>query len=252
MSIFVFMQFYKVKSIETLTTVFEGVEFSEEWRRMAEFSGWYAVSSFGRFKRLRRKKKSTDDYWDEAILCQSENKYLKFKGKNSHRFVAKYFCENPLKKPMVNHLDSDKYNNFFKNLEWCTPSENNQHAVENSRCYQKRLRHLTYADRLFIKSNILVIGREELAAKFKITVKQVYFVGTNRDTEFMDNISLSELGVRKKHKPCPPRHKPIIDLNTGIYYTSTELANLLNTEPRYIRRILNEEKKPNATQFRYA
>lgn len=50
-----------------------------------------------------------------------------------HRLVAKYFVENP--KPdefdIVNHIDGDKMNNHYKNLEWCNISINTQHAYDN-------------------------------------------------------------------------------------------------------------------------
>lgn len=47
-----------------------------------------------------------------------------------HRIVAKHYVDNPLDKPMVNHLDGDKKNNHKDNLEWCTCSENFIHAQE--------------------------------------------------------------------------------------------------------------------------
>lgn len=54
-------------------------------------------------------------------------------------------------------------------------------------------------------------------------------------------------GYRKDGNP-----KPIIDINTGIFYSSKELARLRNTTPKEICRMLAEERKPNTTQYRYA
>ena len=46
-----------------------------------------------------------------------------------HRLVAEYFLENKNKdKLQVNHIDGDKSNNYFKNLEYVSNSENQIHA----------------------------------------------------------------------------------------------------------------------------
>jgi hypothetical protein len=45
-----------------------------------------------------------------------------------HRAVALAWVANPDAKPFINHMDGDKQNNSAANLEWCTRSENLQHA----------------------------------------------------------------------------------------------------------------------------
>lgn len=52
----------------------------------------------------------------------------KFKWYAIHRLVSECFLPNSLGLPCVNHKDTNKTNNYFGNLEWCTYSYNIQHA----------------------------------------------------------------------------------------------------------------------------
>lgn len=46
-----------------------------------------------------------------------------------HRLVALKYIDNPYDLPVVNHKDGNKLNNDKSNLEYCTYSENNRHAM---------------------------------------------------------------------------------------------------------------------------
>lgn len=48
-----------------------------------------------------------------------------------HRMVADAFLVKPSELHTdVNHIDGDKFNNTLQNLEWCTKSQNQRHAIE--------------------------------------------------------------------------------------------------------------------------
>lgn len=47
-----------------------------------------------------------------------------------HRLVAFTYLENPLKLPQINHIDGNKSNNHYSNLEWCDALHNNRHAQQ--------------------------------------------------------------------------------------------------------------------------
>ena len=48
----------------------------------------------------------------------------------AHRLVASLWLDNPNNYELVNHIDGNKMNNHYSNLEWCNYEHNNRHARE--------------------------------------------------------------------------------------------------------------------------
>ncbi len=130
-----------------LAFAFDGcfIMLKENWKDINGYEGLYVVNKFGMVKALKKtivKCNNVIQNRKECILKNSicrigYSKHILYKGVGTrkefktHRLVAIAFIPNPLDKPCVNHLDGDKQNNFYKNLEWCTRSENSIHSYKN-------------------------------------------------------------------------------------------------------------------------
>lgn len=102
----------------------------EKWIILNKPYDKYAISNYGNVKNIKTDKLvkqylKRDGYYSVSLWKNNRGKNFKV-----HRLVAIYFIiQNSENELYVNHIDGDKTNNFYKNLEWVTPSKNNYESV---------------------------------------------------------------------------------------------------------------------------
>ena len=109
----------------------------EQWKVITEHP-YYEVSNYGRIKKIKT---------GNIIRGHKREGYVHFNTNHNgirlkicvHRLVAKYFINNPnpIEYDCINHIDCDRSNNHYANLEWCTKQMNTDHAVNLGRIPRK-------------------------------------------------------------------------------------------------------------------
>ncbi|MDR1182031.1 MAG: NUMOD4 motif-containing HNH endonuclease [Bacteroidales bacterium] len=106
----------------------------EIWKDIPEYEGLYQISNLGRVKSLfgnnqkRRDKILKPALTNCGYLRTALTNHNKVCHLSIHRLVAITFIPNPEDKEQINHINGIKTDNHFKNLEWCSGSENMKHA----------------------------------------------------------------------------------------------------------------------------
>jgi len=159
----------------------------EEWKDVSGYEGFYQISNFGRVKSLPRvvyqKTNNNKPYSVKGgILKAGKNiwgyKQASFVIEGSkvykptiHRLVATNFIPNPNNLPDINHIDEDKSNNHYSNLEWCTERANTVFSCKKNTssrhpgvCWHKR--NKKWQVRVYINRKSIHIGyfKNELGA----------------------------------------------------------------------------------------
>lgn len=111
----------------------------------------YVISEYGNIYSLKKQK----------LIKPYKSRYYQLtlhkkgagKGKQAcvHRLVAESFCTKKTDQDnTVNHIDGNRYNNHYSNLEYCSKSQNTKHAFNTGLCSAKGINNpkckLTEAD----------------------------------------------------------------------------------------------------------
>ena len=151
----------------------------EIWKSIPNYENLYQVSNFGnvisiQYSKIRYLKQETVKGYKRVTLSKN-NVQKRFV---VHRLVALLFCKNNNQKNIVNHLDGNKKNNHFENLEWCTSSENEIHSYKVL-LKKNPIRKLTEKQVYEIR-NEKNIDKKNLAIKYKVSVSTIINVLKNK------------------------------------------------------------------------
>lgn len=110
---------------------------NEIWKPVVGYEGLYEVSSYGRVYSLPDNGTPGKFNQGKIKIPQKRRRYLfvklykegMCKAFSIHRLVAEAFIPNPENKPVVDHIDTNCYNNHKSNLRWASYSENSRNPL---------------------------------------------------------------------------------------------------------------------------
>ncbi len=158
----------------------------EIWKPVAGFEGSYEISNTGIFRSIDRYvsyPQGWDRFFPGKIISpySSKDGYLSVSfrtgGRKSHhrqihRMVAEAFCEKQDGCDVVNHIDCDRSNNHFLNLEWTTTAGNSAHMMSMGRANPRRGSKVTTSK--LTESDVIDIIHRLTSGETHISISKIY------------------------------------------------------------------------------
>lgn len=163
---------------------------NEEWKQIITFPN-YKISNYGNvislnYRNTKKEKLMSINVKNDYPQINFINNEIK-KSIKIHRLVALYFINNPNNYKCINHIDGDKTNNHYTNLEWCNYSQNIKHAHKLGLNYISTLNIKINKEKRSLKvidtnTNIIYNSVKEAAEKFNYNKGTLYDYLHNRRT----------------------------------------------------------------------
>jgi len=157
----------------------------EAWKPIEGFDR-FSVSNLGRVAagtRIVKQTKTRLGYLSVSLRHGEKRRSFLV-----HRLVATAFIPNPQNKPSVNHLNGNRKDNCWRNLEWSTPRENARHQkAEYKRAEMEAVRR-----RLHVKDD---------------TLEKAEFLGKHADEAIKQRLRSGEISINAAIKEVRRQEK---------------------------------------------
>lgn len=215
----------------------------------------YAVSKEGRVfktKYNRGLKRKIDSKGYYVVSLSINGKII---DQRVHRLVAMAFIPNPNDYPIVNHLDGNKLNPHYTNLEWTTYKGNSEHAIRTGLIHPAKLENhgkTTLTNQQVSEICELmeggVVSQREIAELYSVneTVIRGIRLGHNW-VEISKNYNVANCKMIAKPNISDTKVIEICELLLENELSIKEIANKCEVTPFIVLSILHHKKHRHIT-----